>query len=181
MSYVKRSLHHLVRDTCDVGPYFGPCLFLLHHGAVLVGAIPIWATVVAVDTIRGFVLAAFDEAVALRKKLAQDMGHGSSFLSNLQSVLSRKALATKVAGERLDGQVDPLVSLEVVVPAERLNALVTLERAFVLWWTLLVAVHDLMRRSVTLGNAHVGEHRHLRTRLMDVCHNGTSHVGECRV
>jgi hypothetical protein len=163
MSYVKRSLHHLVRDTCDVGPYFGPCLFLLHHGAVLVGAIPIWATVVAVDTIRGFVLAAFDEAVAL------------------QSVLSRKALATKVAGERLDGQVDPLVSLEVVVPAERLNALVTLERAFVLWWTLLVAVHDLMRRSVTLGNAHVGEHRHLRTRLMDVCHNGTSHVGECRV
>lgn len=46
----------------------------------------------------------------------------------LESVLAREALAAEGAGEGLDGQVDSLMALQVVVAAEGLGALIALER-----------------------------------------------------
>ena len=45
----------------------------------------------------------------------------------LERVLPREALLTVVAAKRLDGQVDALMALEVVVAVEGLGALVALE------------------------------------------------------
>jgi hypothetical protein len=60
----------------------------------------------------GLVLATFDETMSL------------------QSILAREAFTAESAGERLHREMYPLMPLEVVIPAERLRALVALERAF---------------------------------------------------
>lgn len=50
----------------------------------------------------------------------------------LQSIFSREALVAMSAGERLHGQVYPLVPLQVVVAIEALRALVAFEGSLVL-------------------------------------------------
>jgi hypothetical protein len=52
-------------------------------------------------------------------------------LAYLECVLPRKALVAMVARERLDSQMYPLVSLQVVVPVEALWTLVAFERPIV--------------------------------------------------
>lgn len=49
--------------------------------------------------------------------------------TNLEGVLPGEALVAGTAGKRLDGHVDLLVPLQIVVPVESLGALVALERA----------------------------------------------------
>ena len=41
------------------------------------------------------------------------------------------------AGERLDGKMDPLMPLQIVVPIEALRTLIALERPIV-WWRLML-------------------------------------------
>jgi len=61
------------------------------------------------------------------------MGFAASFDEDmsLKSILSRKALVAVTAWERLDGQMDSLVSLEIVVAVEALGALVASEWSIV--------------------------------------------------
>lgn len=53
--------------------------------------------------------------------------------SYLQRIFARETLVAVTARERLDRQVDPLMTLQVVVPVEALRALIALERAIVRW------------------------------------------------
>jgi hypothetical protein len=49
-------------------------------------------------------------------------------MTYLQSILPGKAFTTKITRKRLDCQMNSLVSLEIMVSTERLNALIALER-----------------------------------------------------
>lgn len=113
--------------------FFFPLRFPLRLDAVLsLCASSIGIAVVVVPSLAGLAFAALDQSMSL------------------QSVFSRKALATKCARERLDGQVDPFMTLQVMVSAEGLNALVALEGPFRLWWRWCVPVHH--RVSAIWGN-----------------------------
>jgi hypothetical protein len=57
----------------------------------------------------------------------------------LESILSGERLVTVFARERLDREMDALVTLEIVIAVEGLRALITLERALVLLVALLHA------------------------------------------
>jgi len=65
------------------------------------------------------------------------------FSTYLERVLSREALVTVAAREWLDGQVDSLVSLQIMVAIETLWALIALERSVVGCWAWAVCVHGL--------------------------------------
>lgn len=68
--------------------------------------------------------------------------------------------------------MDSLVTLQVVIAAERLHALVALERTLGLSSGLVsvVAVHHVLS-AVVLANAHTRNHGHLATWLVDVRHD----------
>lgn len=61
----------------------------------------------------------------------------------LKSVLPRKALVAMVARKRLDGKMDSLVSLQIMVPVEALWALVTLEWTVVGGRLLMLMSHEV--------------------------------------
>jgi hypothetical protein len=75
--------------------------------------------------------------------------------TNLEGVLPGEALVAGTAGKGLDGHVDLLVPLQIMVPVEPLRTLVALERALLVWVVCLgvgvghveaavgVVVHDL--------------------------------------
>jgi len=99
----------------------------------------------------------------------------------LQGILPRKALITHGAGKRLHSEMYPLVPLQVVVSVETLDALVTLERPFVLLLSGRVAVHvmSLMRTQSRMMIAHAVQWTHHGqggARLMHVAHDGAGHV-----
>ena len=79
-------------------------------------------------------------------------------LSYLQGVFSREALVTVGAWKRLDCQVDPLVSFQVVVPIEALGTLVALEWPVVRSCLLVrvVSLHEVRH----LGRVPTVEARH---------------------
>ena len=76
----------------------------------------------------------------------------------LQGVFSREALVTVGAWKRLDCQVDPLVSFQVVVPIEALGTLVALEWPVVRSCLLVrvVSLHEVRH----LGRVPTVEARH---------------------
>ena len=53
----------------------------------------------------------------------------SGIQTHLQGILARKALVTMGARKRLDGQMDALVPLEIMVPIETLRTLITPKRS----------------------------------------------------
>lgn len=80
-----------------------------------------------------------------------------------------------IAGERLDGQMYPLMPLQVVVAVEALWALVALERSVICGWLLVGWVTEEMRhcRSVTAVEARHHSRMHayqckLTVRILDV-------------
>lgn len=91
---------------------------------------------------------------------------------SLESILAGEALGAEVAGERLDSQMDSLVTLQVVVAAEGLHALVALEGTLRLSSGLVsvVTVHHMLS-AVVLANSHTRNHGHLATWLVDVGHD----------
>jgi hypothetical protein len=108
----------------------------------------------------------------------------------LQCVLAREALVTVGARERLHGQVNPLVALQVMIPVEALGALITLEWSIGSWTrhtmvgyrvssVEMLGVGDVStietRQNARLHSAH---HRHGTIRAVDVGHDGTRHCGE---
>jgi len=50
----------------------------------------------------------------------------------LQGILSRETLVTTGTRERLHSQMNPLVTLQIVVPIETLRTLITLEWSFLI-------------------------------------------------
>lgn len=62
----------------------------------------------------------------------------------LECIFSGEALVAVGAGKGLDGQMDPLVALEIVVAVEALGALITLERPIVGCLLLLVGMSQEM-------------------------------------
>lgn len=49
---------------------------------------------------------------------------------SLQRILAREALVAMGAWERLHGEMDPLMALQIVIPVEALRTLVAFERPF---------------------------------------------------
>ena len=94
-----------------------------------------------------------------------------------------------ITGKGFDGQVNALMSFEIVISVERLRTLITLERAII--WRRRLAVSLMMRRmtaihmlhacEVTAGEPrhHAGSHvthkRHLSIRIMYVRHDRSRH------
>lgn len=88
-----------------------------------------------------------------------------------------------MAGERLHRQMDPFMSLQVVVPVETLRALVALEGSVVrrTRWVARVGwmapVH-LLHGQLTAGEQarlQIADERHLSVRIVHVRHHGSVH------
>jgi len=73
---------------------------------------------------------------------------------SLQSVLSAEALLAIAAWERLDGKVDPLVSLQIVVSVETLGTLVALEGSVWLMGLVMCAQMGHHPRMPVQDSAH---------------------------
>lgn len=99
-------------------------------------------------------------------------------MSYLQGILAREALVAVAAGEGLDGQVDALVTLQVVVAVEALWALIASERSVVLWAGLLrvVTIHSVHVRGVSAVEGHHSR-RHASSDKCELA-AGVAHVGE---
>jgi hypothetical protein len=77
----------------------------------------------------------------------------------LQGILPREALIAVVAGKRLDGEMDPLMPLQVMVAVEALWALIAFERPVVGSGLLVLRVTHEMRHSgcmTTVKSRHHG-------------------------
>jgi len=96
---------------------------------------------------------------------------------SLQCIFPRKALLAVSTWEWLHGQMDPLMSLQIVITIEGLWTLVTFERAVILLLLLsrVVAIHwstHLMRRIL---HVHAPHKCHLIPWAMDIGHDWASH------
>lgn len=89
-------------------------------------------------------------------------------------------------GKWLHSKVNPLVSLQIVIPIEALRALIAFEGPIIgyrlmMLLLLIVVVHVLGIRSVPTVELwhhallHVADHRHLVARIMYIRHDGTLH------
>lgn len=67
--------------------------------------------------------------------------------AHLQRILPREALLAVPARERLHRQMDPLMSLQIMIPVEALRTLIALERPIV-----------LLLRLAGVAHVHVGSH-----------------------
>lgn len=98
----------------------------------------------------------------------------------LERVFPRKALVAVVAREGLDSQVDPLVSLQVVVPVEALRTLIALEWSIVCAWLLVGRVAHEVRHCCCMATVEARHHarvyttnkRKLTIRVLDVREDG---------
>lgn len=88
----------------------------------------------------------------------------------------------------LDGQMDPFMSLEIMVPIETLGTLIALERTLIQWGLLRTTVHLLHLCTMATVEArhhvawqamvgHAAQHGHLTSRAMNVRHDWADHVG----
>lgn len=108
----------------------------------------------------------------------------------LQCILAREALVTVCARERLHGQVNSLMTLQIMIPVEALGALITLERSVGGWtrhtmvgcWVRsieMLRVGDVStiesRQNARLHSSH---HRHGTIRAVDIGHDRARHCGE---
>jgi hypothetical protein len=134
-------------------PFPRHLLFPLNIRTIIILSASICSVAVTIAAFVSLVLATFDQSVPL------------------QRILSREALATKCARERLDRKMDSLVPLQIVVPAEGLDALIALERSLGLRRSLTMP-SPIHHRMPILWDSHSRNHRHLTTRLVDVGHNG---------
>jgi hypothetical protein len=97
--------------------------------------------------------------------------------TNLQCIFPGKALLAVPTWERFHSQMDPLMSLQIVVTIERLWTLVTFERSVILLLLLsrVVAVHwstHLMRRIL---HVHSTYKCHLVSWAVHIRHDRASH------
>lgn len=103
----------------------------------------------------------------------------------LQRIFARETLVAVTARERLDRQVDPLMTLQVMVPVEALRALIALERAIVRWCLvssrMCLAVDVAHTRRVPAVResghhaavVHATDQRELAVRVVDVRKDGS--------
>lgn len=112
--------------------------------------------------------------------------------TNLQSIFPRETLLAVIAREGLDGQVDPLMTLQVVIPIEALRTLITFEGAVV--GRSGLPVSRMMRGMATIHMLHIRQvatvvprekarleiahERHLPARVVDIGHDGPVHGGK---
>jgi hypothetical protein len=100
--------------------------------------------------------------------------------TNLQCIFPRKALLAMAARERLHCQMDPLMSLQIVVAVEGLWALITLEGSIILLLLLtwMMRVHRGSHLMRWILHIHATNKCHLVSRAMYIGHNRTGHCGE---
>lgn len=116
-----------------------------------------------------------DRALGFRRAGAVDLlyfggsvGFAAAFNKHvpLESVLAGEAFVAVAAGERLDGKMDALVALEIVIPVEALRALIASEGPVVCWvWLYRVVWVHMLHRSVST----VVWHRHSRCHTIHQC------------
>ena len=107
--------------------------------------------------------AAFDKNVTLWNLLAYAHQLLLGCATYLQGVLSREALVAVGARERLDCQVNPLVSLQVVVAVEALRALVALEWSVGRGRLLMRVVPHEVRHLSCMSTVEAGHHARMHT------------------
>ena len=106
----------------------------------------------------------------------------------LQRVLPREALIAMLAGKRLDGQMNALMALEIVIPVEALGALIAFEGA-VVGGGLLVVRGPQEVRHCGCGAAvdghharvHAADEGHLAVWIVDVGVHGAGLGDEAAV
>jgi hypothetical protein len=96
---------------------------------------------------------------------------------SLQCIFSRKALLAMSAREWLHSQMDPLMSLQIVVTIEGLWTLVTFERSVILLLLLswMVAVHLPTHLMWRILHVHSPHESHLISWAMHIGHDRPSH------
>jgi len=96
---------------------------------------------------------------------------------SLQCIFPGKALLAMSTGEWLHCQMDPLMSLQIVITIERLWTLVTFERSVILLLLLsrMVAVHWRTHLMLRILHAHSPHKRHLISWAMHIGHDRTGH------
>jgi hypothetical protein len=99
-------------------------------------------------------------------------------ITYLERILPREALVAVIAGERLDSQMYPLVSLQVMVAIETLWALVAFEWSIICSWLLVGRVTKEMRHGRCMATVETGHHsrmnayqRKLTVGVLDVGEN----------
>lgn len=100
-------------------------------------------------------------------------------LAYLERIFAGEALVAMAAREWLDGQVNSLVTLQIVIPVEALWALIATERSVVWWVGLLrmMSVHlRVLRSAVEVGHHAVlhavSNERHLSARVVHIREDG---------
>jgi len=112
-------------------------------------------------------------------RVSNDCWISGAVKTYLERVLSREALVAVSAWERLDGQMDSLVSFQVVVAVEALWALIALEGSVVGCWTWTISMHVLHLRRVSTVIARYHSCRHTANQgklvvwVVDVRENGS--------
>jgi hypothetical protein len=116
-------------------------------------------------------------------------GGGTAYL---QRIFPREALLAVIAREGLDGQMNPFMTLQVVISIEALWALITFERAVVqgrglpvsLMMRSMTTIHMLHARQMAAiecgeeAGLHVAHERHLPARIVHIGHDGPGHGGQ---
>lgn len=137
--------------------------------------------------------AAFDEDVSLLDILIDAFTCLAKFEeSYLEGVFSGETLVTMKAGKGFHSEVDPFMSLQVMISVETLGTLVAFEGPIIghwlllmlLLWLLLVAVDVLGVCNISAvelwhhAMLHIANHGHLASGTMHVRHNGALHGGQ---
>lgn len=94
---------------------------------------------------------------ALGVVFADDLSAAFNKDVSLERIFPGETLITVVTREGLDGEMDPLVTLQIMVPVEALWALITLEWTIVgSWWLVLGMSHEVghLRSVSTVETRH---------------------------
>ena len=90
------------------------------------------------------------------------------------------------AREGLDGQMNPLMPLQIMIPVETLRALITLERSIrgrgskaMRWWMATIEMLCVGNMATIKARQkpwrHAPHNGHRAVRAMNICHHGAVH------
>lgn len=164
----------------------GSCWALTH---LLTGGVRLTSIIAATRINRMAATATFNQDMPLKIMLVPHHEAREHRITHLECIFAREALVTVIAREGLDGQMNPLVALQIMVAIEALRTLITLEwsivswgllrcvgpRLAIHWWICLITAVVCHRKHCIV---HVSHHRHLCTGTVDVRHDWSRHSGQ---
>ena len=111
-------------------------------------------------------------------KSANRQGYASPSRTYLECIFPRKALFAMTTRKRLDREMDPFMSFQVVVSVEALRTLIALERPVVVVRLLRIPIHLLH----VCGMATIESWHHTAWEASNECQltSWTVYVGHCR-